>query len=435
MPRKDAPEFSYDPKTKLYRKRIKNEEGRWIPIYEKTKPALRSKVKHREAEIARIKEERKTPPCYQYFAEWFALWSPGKGTKHLQSVRNAINNHILPEIGNMRMVDISENDLLKVMNNVADKSQSLNKQIIFVLKNVFRAAVKEGVTRFDPAADIKAGGNRAAEKIPLTDKQESTLLDSVKGTQIYTFVLVVLQTGLRREEALGLQWDSVFLDATVPYLSVKHSVHWIKNRPVVSEVLKSDAARRDIPLPPQLTEHLKEQRVKAKGKFVFGGKFPLTDTGFRRRWEVIDVRRTYTEKIIDATGNETVIEHGLGEKIKNHKIALSIDFPVTPHLLRHTYITRLILSGVNIKVVQYLAGHANVDITLNIYTHLMENRPQDTAEAVLAAFDPPQILAPNLAPEEEKASNLAPIINQLMPLLSQMFTYLQTPVSIDVTKK
>ena len=109
-----------------------------------SKPALRSKVKQREAEIARIKEERNNPPCYRYFAEWFALWSPGKGAKHLQSVRNAINNHILPEIGNMRMVDISENDLLKVINNVADKSQSLNKQIIFVLKNVFRIGVVLG---------------------------------------------------------------------------------------------------------------------------------------------------------------------------------------------------------------------------------------------------------------------------------------------------
>ncbi len=59
---------------------------------------------------------------------------------------------------------------------------------------------------------------------------------------------------------------------------------------------------------------------------------------------------------------------------------------MTPHQLRHTYITKLILAGVNIKVVQYLAGHENVEITLNIYTHLMQHRPQDLAPEVVAAL-------------------------------------------------
>ena len=46
----------------------------------------------------------------------------------------------------------------------------------------------------------------------------------------------------------------------------------------------------------------------------------------------------------------------------------------------------LLLAGIDIKTVQYLAGHSSVQITLNIYTHLMANRPEDTAGAVLAAF-------------------------------------------------
>ncbi|PKM72224.1 MAG: hypothetical protein CVU91_10890 [Firmicutes bacterium HGW-Firmicutes-16] len=130
MPRKDAPEFSYDEKTQLYRKRIKNEEGRWIPVYGKTKPELRAKVKAREAEVARLKEEIDNPPCYKYFAEWFALWSPGKGVKDVESIRNAVNNHILPVIGTMRMIDVTENDLIGVLNEVSDKSKSLNDKVV-----------------------------------------------------------------------------------------------------------------------------------------------------------------------------------------------------------------------------------------------------------------------------------------------------------------
>lgn len=209
-----------------------------------------------------------------------------------------------------------------------------------------------------------------------------------------------------------MQWDCVFLEADDPYISVQRSVTWKNNRPIISEILKSDAARRVIPIVPELADHLTAEKEKSKGKFVIGGQYPLTETGFRRRWEAIDTRSTYTETTIDKNGKEVEIEHKLGEKIKYHNdLYLSIDFHVTPHLLRHTYITRLILAGVNIKVVQYLAGHATVDITLNIYTHLMEHSPKDTAGAVFAAFDIIKSVAPSLASEGAIAAELAPIIS------------------------
>lgn len=76
----------------------------------------------------------------------------------------------------------------------------------------------------------------------------------------------------------------------------------------------------------------------------------------------------------------------LGDKIPKHKVTVSLDFHVTPHQLRHTYITELIMAGADIKTVQYLAGHATVQLTLNIYTHLMANKPEDTVQAVALAF-------------------------------------------------
>lgn len=435
MPRKDAPEFSYDPKTKLYRKRIKNEEGRWIPVYGKTKTEIRENVNNRKADIARKIAEADNPLCYQYFAQWYQIWVPGKGYKHAQSVRNAINNHILPEIGNMRMVDVTEVNLKVIMNNVADKSQSLNKQIIFTLKNTFKTACKSGVIPSDPAMDLKAGGNKPAEKVPLTPKQQETLLKAVMGTRIYPFVFIALYTGLRREELLGLQWDCVYLDAEYPYISVQRSVQWKNNRPILSTILKSDAAYRDIPLAPELVTFLKAEKEKSTGDYVISGKYPLTETGFRRRWELIENRSVGERTVVDKDGNEHIVVRTLGEKIRNHNIIILIDFDVTPHLLRHTYITRLILNGVNIKVVQYLAGHATVDITLNIYTHLMENRPEEISESVLAALVPQQDLAPSLAPEEDIAPDLASIIGKYMPVLTQIFADIQTAQPIDSSGK
>ena len=57
------------------------------------------------------------------------------------------------------------------------------------------------------------------------------------------------------------------------------------------------------------------------------------------------------------------------------------EFDITPYILRHTYITSLLLAGVDIKTVQYLAGHERAKITLDIY-----NRPEEILEKVNAAF-------------------------------------------------
>ena len=70
-------------------------------------------------------------------------------------------------------------------------------------------------------------------------------------------------------------------------------------------------------------------------------------------------------------------------------VTVTLDFMPTPHILRHTYITRLILGGMDLKRVQYLAGHADPKVTLQIYTDLMGHAPEDLIGDVTAVFAPP----------------------------------------------
>lgn len=394
MSRKDAPEFSYDPNTKLYHKRVKNEKGEWRSVYGHTKQELREKVRIREEQVQTAIRTQECPACYQYTAEWFKRWSPGKGAKNIESARSAINNHILPLIGNKAMIDITEDDLKDVMNSMADDSKALNTKVLRVIKWIFHAAVKDGTISSDPAADLKPGGTPATEKIPLTETQQSALIDTVKGLPINPFVMIGLYSGLRREEILGLQWDCVHLDDEVPYLSVRRAWRWEKNKAVVSDKLKSKASARDIPLPPQLVEALKAEQGRSTGDYVLGGAKPWTQNQFRQKWNAINVRtagpRQRTDlrgkPVLDKEGKPVIVNYKLGDKIPRHDCYITIDFDVTPHILRHSYITRLILSGANIKTVQYLAGHADVGVTLNIYTKLVEHAPSVTASEVLQAF-------------------------------------------------
>ena len=100
-----------------------------------------------------------------------------------------------------------------------------------------------------------------------------------------------------------------------------------------------------------------------------------------------------------STKERTYVRYVNGEKIKhtvtpvlgeaaphNGKVTYSMDFQVTPHQLRHTYITNLIYAQVDPKTVQYLAGHENSEITMDSYAKVKYNKPKELAAVVNGAF-------------------------------------------------
>ena len=88
----------------------------------------------------------------------------------------------------------------------------------------------------------------------MTDEQVERLLDAIRGLPPYIFVMIGLYTGLRREEILALQWDSVYLDTDTPYLTVRRAWHTEHNRQIILDGLKTQAAERDINLTDFLAE-------------------------------------------------------------------------------------------------------------------------------------------------------------------------------------
>lgn len=381
------------------KKKIKDERGVYIAVYAKTPQELAQKVAERTAEIERRKQLAENPLVWQYAQTWYKLYTPRLSDSRKSDYAIAINRHICPIIGARHMLDVTPGDIADVMLACADLSRSSQDKIVCALKKIFTAGEKAGVVRANPCVDLRAGGKRAAEKEALTRQQMRTLEDAVAGTRIYPFVMIGLYAGLRREEILGLQWDCVHLDGAAPYISVRRALRWVHNQPVVSDELKSAAARRDVPIPPTLVGCLADLQRTATGDYVISSSDgqPWSMTAYRNAWRYITRRQTGTAKRTER--GETVLrEKKLGETVRNSKVQITIDFDVTPHILRHTYITNLILSGANVKVVQYLAGHSKVETTLNIYTHLIERSPEANLGAVLAAFPAPESVE-NVSPK------------------------------------
>lgn len=384
---------------KYLKKKIRDERGVYIAVYAKTPQELAQKVAERTEEIERRKQLAENPLVWQYAQTWYKLYTPRLSDSRKSDYAIAINRHICPIIGARHMLDVTPGDIADVMLSCADLSRSSQDKIVCALKKIFAAGEKAGVVHVNPCVDLRAGGKRAAEKEALTRQQMRTLEDAVAGTRIYPFVMIGLYAGLRREEILGLEWDCVHLDGAAPYISVRRALRWVHNQPVVSDELKSAAARRDVPIPPTLVGCLADLQRTATGDYVISSSDgqPWSMTAYRNAWRYITRRQTGTAKRTEH--GETVLrEKKLGETVRNSKVQITIDFDVTPHILRHTYITNLILSGANVKVVQYLAGHSKVETTLNIYTHLIERSPEANLGTVLQAFPAAEKISPKVSP-------------------------------------
>lgn len=311
----------------------------------------------------------------------------------LEGYQQAMQRHILNQIGDRFIDEITADDLKLLMVPVAQKSKSVYGTVNMLLKCVFYSALASGVIKENPAADINPrGGKKGKERDTLSDQQVSTLLETIKGLPPYPFVMIGLYAGLRREEILALQWDCVFLDEAVPYIAVRRAWRTVKNRPEISTTLKTPAARRDIPIPELLVNCLREEKAKSVSNFVIADSKgqPLAESQFKRVWQYIHTRSVKARiqyRYINGEPIHSTYAPKAGQRCKTKKsIVYTLDFDVTPHQLRHTYITNLIYSGVDPKTVQYLAGHENSKVTMDIYAKVKYNQPKELSKVVNQAF-------------------------------------------------
>ena len=327
------------------------------------------------------------------------LWHLLRGRCHVRTTTltdytSKVRRNIIPYLGEKKITDVTLDDIQLALVPVSKKSASVYKSVIVIYKCIFRAAEESRIISKNPTVYLspQGGGVPQGEKQPLTDEQVQRLLDAVRELPPYVFIMLGLYAGLRREEILGLQWDSVYLDTEAPYLTVRRAWHTEHNRPVISTELKTAAAERNIPLPDHLAACLREAKKKSTSDFVVANRDgnPLSYTQFKRLWQYV-VTRTAKPRIarkqVDGKYVKYMLYPELGEKARNNgHVVYSLDFEVTPHLLRHTYITNLIHASVDPKTVQYLAGHENSRITMDIYAKVKYNRPDDVVKAMTCAF-------------------------------------------------
>lgn len=314
----------------------------------------------------------------------------------LRNYRREMYKYIVGPLGNLYLSDVTSDDIKLALVPVSKRAKHTFDTVNMLIKSVFYSAERSEVIDYNPAAKISAKGGVPGKPMDaLTDEQVKKLVDTVKGLPPYVFVMLGLYAGLRREESLALQWDCVFLDTPTPYISVRRAWRGShRKEPEISTVLKTPASRRDIPIPKCLVECLREAKRSSKSAFVISNRKggPLSEGEFVGVWYHVK-NHTAGEKISYKYVNGEHIRYTTCPVLGSHRKGspnhvYSLDFHVTPHQLRHTYITNLLYMGVDPKTVQYLAGHKNSKTTMDIYAKIKYNKPQELLPVVNAALRP-----------------------------------------------
>ena len=379
---------------RYYKTYVEKSNGKRSILYSRTLDELDEKVGAFNRMPRPKNIDYKDPLVCDYAEKWLKIQSARLRATTMVNYTSTVNKYIIRTIGNKRLSSVTTDDIKMILVETADKSASVNKHVRIILRCIFDAAVENRIIETNPvrSRSIKRGGIPKSEREALTDEQVEKLIETVKDLPPYVFVMLGLYAGLRREEILGLKWDCVFLDTDAPYLCVRRAWHTEHNRPIILTELKTKSSTRSIPLPACLAECLREARRKSCSEYVVANSEgqPLTYTQYTRLWMYIKTRTAVPRKVrkpIEGKYVKYTLYPQLGQKARNNShVVYTLDFVVTPHQLRHTYITNLIYAGMDPKTVQYLAGHSSSRITMDIYAKVKYNRPDKLAEQLTETF-------------------------------------------------
>ncbi len=390
-----------------YRTRITDADGKRVSLYARTEKELAVKLAMAKGVIEDARFRKYNPTVAEYAEKWLVMQSAHIQPSTLEGYTNAVRKYIIGSIGDMYMSEVTADDIKLAMVPVAKKSAAVYSTVNMLFKSIFYSAEYSNLVKDNPTKKLNAkGGTPKKEKEALTDEQAARLLDTIRGLPPYVFVMIGLYSGLRREEILALQWDCVFLDGPTPYISVRRAWHEEKNRPVINSELKTKSARRDVPIPNVLVECLREEKEKSISEYVIADRDgqPLSYSQFARIWNYIRIRSTKERTIYKYVNGQAIKKRFKPQPgqtcVNRENIVYCIDFDVTPHLLRHTYITNLIHAGVDPKTVQYLAGHKNSKVTMDIYAKVKYNKPEELSSVVNEALDRSSLVPENTCPQD-----------------------------------
>lgn len=295
-------------------------------------------------------------------------------------------------IGHIPVQKLSPTHLQELYNFLEDEgfSGSTVRQVHLRINASLEQAMINRYIFSNPADMVKAPRASENEVETFTAQDIGLLLQTAKTwTGLYAALLLAITSGMRLGEVLGIRWCDI--DATAFVVRVRQNLQYSQEKGFVFEPPKTERGKRNISVPLDTISALLElwhDDLKDDDLVFMTKKLtPIAPSNFLRRfWRRVQID---AEFLLNKTVVNPLSEHkSLDVLLEEHRKKDGWrQFPAKNfHVLRHTYATTLLASGVPIVDVSRALGHAKVSTTLNIYGHAIPENAKIIAEKVAAAF-------------------------------------------------
>ena len=374
----------YQRKDGLYSARLTTHDNKRIEKYFKTLPEARNWLA--DARYADTHEGIPLPTTMTV-SEWFAYWITcllsGRAPNTLRNYRERYERNVQPVIGKMRLVDVRPRHCTMILNAMEQNyAGSTIRQTYICMGAMFKAAIANDMIVKHPMDGVRF--NKPIRQVDdirfLTRDEQRSFLVVAKNSHNYSQYALILETGLRTGELIGLTWDVIDWErrtlTVTKTLEFRHKQQVWRAGPPKSEagyrtihltqraydILRSlyDArhTRKESPDLDQVLTYI-DRRSGARKQLVLRDLvFVNYRTGMPAKNSSYD---THLYKLYERAG----IEH------------------FSMHALRHTYATRAIEAGVDPKVLQKILGHSSIKMTLDRYVHVTD----DAMDNAIAKFE------------------------------------------------
>jgi integrase len=284
-------------------------------------------------------------------------------TSTAKNYRAMAEHHIKPAIGKKKVASLTTSDVDRFLSKKTDDGLSVST--VRRIRNVLSQALDQGI-RWDFVIRNVAKLSRSPRGVrpegrSLSPEQARQLLYALRGHHNEALYALMLSTGLRRGEALGLQWRDFDEDNGV--FLIRRALTR-EDGALVTKDTKTPKSRRAVNLPWPLLKQLKSHRAEQNAERLKSGK-AWTNSGHIFATSVgtpIDPRNMYREF------RDVCRAAGIGYW--------------HPHELRHSAASLMLAQGVKIQVVSEVLGHSSIRMTADVYGHILAPDRQAAAEAM-----------------------------------------------------
>jgi len=311
--------------------------------------------------------------------QWLTLWLKAKrGTisdRTFVTYESLVRNHVVPRLGRIKLSKLKHGNINWMVDDMEQAGLSAKTRIEArnIVKAALQSAVDQGVLRTNVARLSKAPRRERPDIRPLVQADVPKLMKALNtgsSPDRAALFLLILGTGLRRSEALGLRWEDVDVENRLLYVRnqlVRREGEW-----VLAE-LKTHRSRRTISVHATILQSLRTVRARQQDRQAIA----------RGRGD--DLGLVFTTSTGSPVDPDNVLR-SLKGALRRAGLA-----DTTVHGLRHSAATILLSEGVDLRTIQEILGHSDFNMTANIYAHVLPaglGRAAERMDAVLTLGTP-----------------------------------------------